>query len=137
MGTPNVAEIHRRIDDAEALWQLGRRESAFILALVAVAAAARRSYPALKERAAFEAYLLSHRRWRFEAEYQGSLLAIETILYKLLRCQLIHEAGMASDVQFFDEAGDELAIRAGGAPEYVLKVAPGWFHHLVEPPRVS
>jgi hypothetical protein len=131
MGTPETVEVRRRVEDANVLWRLGRREGAFILALVAVGAAARRAHPTLHDRAAFETYLLSQRRWRMSAEYRGEQMPVETILYKLLRCQLVHEAGMAADVQFLDGVpDDEFALRAGGAPEYVLKVSPSWFHHL-------
>ena len=53
------------------------------------------------------------------------------MLYKLLRCQLVHEADLPSDVEFLDDLPEEqAAVRAGGAPEYVLKLSPGWFHKL-------
>jgi hypothetical protein len=58
--------------------------------------------------------------------------SLEWIFYKLFRCQLLHEAGMAMDVEFLDDVPETaLSIRAGGAPEYVLKLSPGWFHALV------
>lgn len=131
MGAPREADVRRRLEDAQLLWQLGRRESAFILALVSVSAAARLTAPGLGDRAAFEAFLASRTRIRLSLEYQGQLLTMESILYKLLRCQLIHEAGMASDVEFMDHPNDQdLIARAGGAPEYILQLSPGWFHHL-------
>jgi hypothetical protein len=133
VGTSEASEIHRRVEDANVLWRLDRREGAFILALVAVGAAARRAHPALHDQAAFETYLLSQRSWRISVEYRGEQIPVETVLYKLLRCQLVHEAGMAADLEFLDGVpDDDLVLRAGGAPEHVLKVSPGWFQHLIE-----
>jgi len=30
---------------------------------------------------------------------------------------------------------DVLSVRAGGAPEYVLQISRGWFHHLLNAVR--
>jgi hypothetical protein len=36
------------------------------------------------------------------------------------------------DIAFMpDSAPGSLSVRAGGAPEFLLKVSEGWFHHLV------
>ncbi|NLH40624.1 MAG: hypothetical protein GX448_02200 [Planctomycetes bacterium] len=40
-----------------------------------------------------------------------------------------HEGGLPVDVQFMDT--EQLSVRAGGAPEYVLEVSHGWFHWLI------
>jgi len=30
-----------------------------------------------------------------------------------------------------DENPEWMSVRAGGAPEYILKIGHGWFHHLI------
>ncbi len=124
-----MKEIQSRIDDALFLWQNGRRDGALLVALVAVAASARRRYPNLKDREAFEQFLHDCHSVRLNVEYRGTCEPIEHIFYKWFRCQLVHEGGLPIDIEFMDT--DEMAVRAGGAPEYVLKVGRGWFHHLI------
>jgi len=54
---------------------------------------------------------------------------VAVFLLKWFRCELIHEGKLPIDVQFIET--DNLTVRAGGAPEYVLKISHGWFHWLV------
>ena len=36
------------------------------------------------------------------------------------------------DIQFMtDDDPQWMSVRAGGAPEHVLKVGLGWFHHMI------
>lgn len=80
---------------------------------------------------AFEGYLRDHFPWHISVEYQGNLWPLERVFYKLLRCQLVHEAGFVADVQFLDDVGpEELIVRAGGNPDHILRFSPGWFHKL-------
>jgi len=126
------AAVQRRVEDAEILWRLGRREGAFTLALVAVASAARHVQPGGSDREAFEAFLRGRFPWRISVEYRGEQVPIETLFYKQLRCQLIHEGELADDVEFLDGVPeDQLVVQAGGSPNFKLKVSPGWFHKLV------
>jgi hypothetical protein len=59
-------------------------------------------------------------------------VALEHIFYKWLRCQLVHEGALPVDIQFMaDDDPQWMSLRAGGAPEYVLKIGLGWFHHVI------
>ncbi len=50
--------IKARIEDAEALWQHGRKEGAWVLALVAAAATSRKRYPRpIKDNEAFKSFI--------------------------------------------------------------------------------
>lgn len=61
--------IRERAEDAKLLWNAGRHEGAFLVALVAVAARARREYPRLSgDREVFERFVES----RFRHAYQSS-----------------------------------------------------------------
>jgi hypothetical protein len=66
---------------------------------------------------------------RISVEYRGECHPVEHILYKWFRCELVHEGAIPVDIEFMPE--DTIGVRAGGAPEYVLKLTHGWFHHLV------
>ena|SRR5438128_1369457 len=126
-----VMSIRQRIDDATYLWDSGRREGAFLSALIAVAAMSRRKYPQKGDREAFEQFLKDGCAARVSVEFRGELHPVEHIFYKWLRCELVHDAGIPIDIQFMADDGPGLSLRAGGAPEYVLKLSYGWFHHLL------
>jgi hypothetical protein len=123
--------IRSRIEDALILYQSGRYEGAFLNALVAVAATARLEDPnrTMRDGECFEAFLDNQRRGIIKIEFRGELNTVPHIFYKWFRCELVHEGGLPFDVQFIDT--DEMSIRAGGAPEYVLKISRGWFKWLV------
>lgn len=129
-----VDGIHERVADAKMLWTAGRREGAFLMVLVAVAARARQDYPRqVGDRDAFERFIESRFRTRISVEFRGELHSLERILYKWMRCELVHDGGLPVDLRFNDDAAPgELGLRAGGAPEYVLLVSPGWFEQLIE-----
>lgn len=128
--------IISRIDDAMVLWDSGRLEGAFLSALAAVAATSRRQFPdrkAVNDREAFERFLAGTSSTRITVEYRGEFHSVEHVLYKWLRCELVHEGGIPIDIQFMpDSEPDSRTIRAGGAPEYILKISHGWFHHLIK-----
>jgi hypothetical protein len=127
-----MSGIKNRVDDAVFLWKSGRHESAFVLVLIAVAATARQRYPKMKDREGFEKFLCDCHTVRLNVEYRGECQSIEYILYKWLRCQLVHEGQLPVDIQFMDEDGLEvMSVRAGGAPENVLRIGYGWFYHIV------
>jgi len=124
-----------RIRDALLLWENDRREGAFLTVLIAVDATARKRFPdrkAIVNREAFERFLESAQPVRLSVEYRGECHPVEHIFYKWFRCELVHEGGLPIDIEFMpDERPGLLSIRAGGAPEFVLKVSEGWFYHLV------
>ena len=127
--------IRARIEDALFLWDNARLEGAFLSALAAVAATARRQFPdrkAVSDREAFERFLTGAHSVRISVEYRGKCHSVEHILYKWLRCELVHEGGIPVDIQFMaDDQPGSMSVRAGGAPEYVLTISHGWFHYLI------
>lgn len=125
--------VQERVEDAQLLWVADRREGAFLLALVAVAARARQDHPQpTGDRNAFERFVQSRFSPRISVEFRGELHSLEGIFYKWMRCELVHEGGLPVDVRFQENAEPgELSLRAGGAPEYVLLVSPAWFNQLI------
>jgi hypothetical protein len=127
-----MSGIRNRIDDAILLWDKGRQEGAFLSALIAVAATARKRYPETRDREAFEQFLRDSHTVTLSVEYRGECQPIEHVFYKWLRCQLVHEGGIPVDIQFMqDVQPGSMTVRAGGAPEYILKIGTGWFHHMI------
>jgi hypothetical protein len=124
--------ICKRVKDAQILYENGRIEGAFLTMLVAVAATARREDPdrKMKDRECFESFLDKKRRGVQKVEFRNELHTIPHILYKWFRCELIHEGGLPIDVEFIES--EELSIRAGGAPNYILKISYGWFYWLYD-----
>lgn len=127
------AGIQARLADADLLWQLGRRESAFLLALTALGARSRLALPEVKgDRDAFVTYLTAQHGWRIEIEYRGKQWPIDNLIYTWLRCQLVHEGALPIDLVIDDTLSLDggLSVRAGGAPEYVLSLSPAWFDFI-------
>lgn len=127
--------IRKRIDDAIFLWQNNHFEGALLSTLIAVAATARLRYPDranVSDKASFEKFLGESSRVKTHIEFRGECRPIENIFYKWLRCELVHEGGIPTDIEFIpSEDQNALMIRAGGAPEYKLKLSESWFQHLV------
>lgn len=127
--------IRARIEDAMFLWQSGRQEGALLSALVAVAATSRRRFPnrkAVSDREAFERFISAAHTVHLSVEYRGEVHSIEHVLYKWLRCELVHQGEVPVDIAFVpDDHPGALSVRAVGAPEFVLKLSHSWLHHLV------
>jgi hypothetical protein len=127
--------INARVEDALFLWEHGRMEGAFLSAITAVAASARRQFPNrkdVKDRESFERFLSGAHSVRISVEFRGEVHPVEHIFYKWLRNELVHEGGIPIDIQFMpDDKPRLMSVRAGGAPEYVLKISRGWFYHLI------
>jgi hypothetical protein len=125
--------VRARTDDAKLLWENGRCEGAVLSALVAFAATSKRAYPTQGDRDAFEALFRDCFPGKIEVEFRGKLHRIETILYKWLRCELVHEGGLPVDVILLDEGPPgSIHIRAGGAPEFTLKLGAGFYRILLD-----
>ena len=124
--------IRSRVDDALFLWNHNHVEGAFLSALIAVAATSRRQFPNHSDRQAFEDFLKQGVFERISVEYRNQSHPVYHIFYKWFRCQLVHEGGLPIDIEFMpDREPGTVSIRAGGAPEYILKVSYGWFHELI------
>jgi hypothetical protein len=133
--TPRVGKtvsIRARIEDATLLWQNGRREGAFLVALVATAAVSRLRYPDSGDGEAFRRFVRESQPFTLSVEFRGKLVPVEQVLYKWMRCELVHEGGLPVDVELMpDSEPGVLSVRAGGEPERVLKLSEAWFEHLV------
>jgi hypothetical protein len=126
-----MLDIRARLEDAKLLWANGRREGAFLVALIAVAATARRRYPRLGDRESFEKFLVDSHAVRINIEFRGAIHPIEHILYKWFRCALVHEGKLPIDIELIAETEPGMSVRAGGAPDYLFKLGEGWFQHLI------
>jgi len=124
--------IRDRIEDALLLWESDRKDGAFLSALIAVAATAQKRYPNQKDGDRFRQFLKDEHTVRISVEYRGECHPVEHVLYKWLRCNLVHEGGLPPDIEFMtDDQPGTMSVRAGGAPEYVFKISHGWFHHMI------
>ena len=123
--------LNARLDDAERLWSEARNESALVLLLTTVAACARVAAGTKKgtDKQDFESFFISGISVRLSIEFRGEQWPIESIFYKWMRCELVHAGGLPVDLELMTDEG--LSIRAGGEPEYVLKISCGWFKYLV------
>ncbi|MCK4661495.1 MAG: hypothetical protein KAT68_01410 [Bacteroidales bacterium] len=125
--------IRRSIEDACFLWENERKESAFLLVMVAVASLSKLRYSNLRDGEAFRKILHDFNTVRISVEFRGELQTIEQVFYKWVRCYLVHESNIPIDIQFQeDKEIGIMSVRAGGAPEYMLKLGTGWFFHFVE-----
>jgi hypothetical protein len=105
--------VHARLEDAKVLYESGRVEGALLMTLVAVAATSRRRYPlgtmSLKDPSkkmgdgeAFKTFVRDE-IWLLVKEHSDTVqydggMPIEDFLYKYLRCSLLHEGELPSDV---------------------------------------
>ena len=125
--------IKDRLDDAQILWKNNRLDGAFLNILIAVASASRKKFPKDKftDKDAFINFIKSFGGPRIKVEYRGECYEMEYIFYKWVRCELVHEGDIPIDIQFFpEENGDGFIVRAGGFPEYTLKLSKNWFWYF-------
>jgi hypothetical protein len=128
-----VRSIEERVDDATVLWEAGRYEGAFLLAIVALIARARQDFPKpMSEGAILRRYIESRVATRLSVEYRGTQWPIEDVFYKWFRCEIVHAGDLPVDIELIgDSATSELSVRAGGAPDYRLLVSRSWFHQFL------
>lgn len=103
------------------------------MVLIAVAVRARQEFPPpLHDREAFERFIRLRLKPRVSVEFRGGPEAIERILYKWMRCELVREGRLPVDIKLDDDSEREvLAVRAGGAPAYTVLLSSSWFEQLV------
>lgn len=123
-------EIQERIKDAQILWKNNRHEGAFMLALITMAAVAKKAYPKSSDRESFEQFFRDNFSARINIEYRGECHSVEHIFYKWFRCNLVHEGRLPIDIKL--TCPDTTSLCAGGAPEYILKIGNGWFHSIMK-----
>jgi hypothetical protein len=108
--------IRNRITKAEADLGVSDFENALIQTLIAVAATSRKRYPTKTDRQRFEAFLQDELAPKIQpntAIVGGSmkvacgdeLLDLEDVLYAIVRCGLLHEAGVPPLVTFVQRNG--------------------------------
>lgn len=126
-------DIRERATDARILWKADRRDGAFLLALVCVAVRAKLEHPEVDgDRERFEEFVRSKMPARISVEFRGGQEPLEHVFYKWMRCALVHDAAFPEDLHFLEtDDPNTLSLRAGGAPEYKLLIAPGWFDELL------
>lgn len=130
--------IEDRLEDAMLLWKEGRREGALLNVLVAVAATSRMTHPEVKgDRAKFEKFLKTTHEWTISVEHRGQQVDIDHLFYKWLRCELLHKAEIPIDIRIDDGFADPhtCTVRAGGAPEHIVLLTPGWYDFLTQAVR--
>jgi hypothetical protein len=101
--------IKNRIEDAKLLWAAGRKEGAFIMVLISVAATSRKRYPKpMPDPEAFKKFILDEMgtitggpKYNVAFPFKGNdKTPLENILYHHLRCQLVHEGAMPESIVF-------------------------------------
>lgn len=114
--------IENRIAKAERDLAERDYENALLQVLVAVAATARKRYPNETDRNAFESFLkddfgrkiqpnISIRGGYIKVAFVDRTETLEHILYKFVRCNLMHEAGIPPEITFLPIDGFHLAPR--------------------------
>src|SRR5580698_1075904 len=98
-----MSGIKTRINDAIFLWDNNRKESAFILVLISLAALSKMRYPTNKDGDAFRKVFQDFRKGSLKIEFRGELESIENIFYEWIRCYLIHEAEIPFDIEFIED----------------------------------
>jgi hypothetical protein len=138
--------VRERLEDAKVLWAQGRKHGAWIQVLIAAAATSRKRFPKKKDGEAFREFI----REVTPTIINGTATAIpggisvvfnantsdqmplDQVMYKHLRCNLLHEAVMPSDVCLSDSRivdGKLVADLRGGSP---LTIPDFWVMHLAK-----
>ena len=137
--------VRERLEDAKILWDKGRKQGAWIQVLIAAAATSRLRYPAKKDGDAFREFIREVTptivsgvapaipggvRVIFNAETPDQM-PLDQVLYKHLRCNLLHEAVMPPDVRLSESRvnGKMVADLHGGTP---LTIPDFWVIHLAK-----
>jgi hypothetical protein len=128
-----MLSLSGRVEDARCLWRADHREGALLMALIAVAARARQEFPSPhRDRDAFEMFVRLKLQPRISVEFRGRVEPIERLLYKWMRCELVHNGHLPVDIQLGpDDGRPGLVVRAGGAPAYTVLLSPSWFEELL------
>jgi hypothetical protein len=125
----NVKDL---LDDAGLLWIHNRKESALALVLIAVAATARKRYPRpVPDGEAFKRFVVDESRHITGLEYDmpvprpdptgySASVPLSEVLYKYLRCQLVHEGELPDGYRLAEGIGGMMVLFSGdpvGVPD--------------------
>jgi hypothetical protein len=141
--------IRARIDDGRALLAMKRPQGALLLFLVAVAATARKRFPKkttpstrkpgskMDDREAFETFFVSGMNdvspfksttgKGFAVPVGPDHVRVETVFYKFMRCNLVHEGELPPSVHFVEETRPNTVSFAAVSP---LRIGHGWLNWL-------
>ncbi len=127
--------IRARVNDAELLWQHGRKEGAWVMALVAAAGTARLRYPPpMKSQESFERFIRDVLpTLMFAKSLQGvpnpvivfGDIQVERLVYVHLRCNLFHEGGLKEAARLSESSIVDgklqatLAVGTEGSPHLI------------------
>ena len=99
--------VKDRIEDASVLWKSERLEGAVTMVLIAVAATVRKRYPRpMQDRTAYKRFVRDELQKitngpdrNVDFFYDGDPhVSLEEIVYKFLRCELLHEARLPENI---------------------------------------
>jgi hypothetical protein len=113
------------------LWRSGRHEGAFLMAIIAFAATARKAYPNEKsDSKAFERLFQEQFRSGNSVRFRGELLPMDRLFYRWLRCQLVHEGGLplGLEIDAEDVCGLLTITLVEGLP---VAISATWYHSLI------
>ena len=139
--------IKTRIEDAEHLWAEGRKEGAWVMALIAAAATARKRYPPpMADNQSFKCFIcdIAAAIVSGNVKARGPLYLcfytdspeqhrkLEDIFYSELRCNLVHEAGLG-EVRFGESRvkGDQLVASLWVPTSGPAEIPDFWVLHLI------
>ncbi|WP_375243486.1 hypothetical protein [Sphingomonas parapaucimobilis] len=123
-----LQQIRKQYDRAIGVRDFGETEAAVQLALIALAAAARIRYPKpTSDRMAFTSYICDEiPGWNGSFIFREEPTDLPTILYKFVRCEYVHEAGLPVDINFTDRQDTTMVI-GGGA----IELGRGWLDRML------
>jgi len=138
--------VRERLEDAKFLWEKGRKEGAWIQVLIAAAATSRQRFPAKGDGEAFRQFIKEVTPTIVSPTappipggvtviFNGDTsnqMPLDQVMYKHLRCHLLHEAVMPPDVRLSDSKlvdGKLVADLKGGTP---LTIPDFWVIHLAK-----
>lgn len=138
--------VRERLEDAVLLWEKGRKQGAWIQVLIAAAATSRQRFPTKRDGEAFRDFIKEVTPTIVDANappipggisviFNGDTsdpMPLDQVMYKHLRCNLLHEAVMPPDVCLSESrivVGKLVADLRGGSP---LTIPDFWVMHLAK-----
>ena len=139
--------IRQQVDDALALAAGSRHEGALAMLLIAIGGSARKLYPSPKfnDSDAFQWFLAERlgrilrgepndartKESRITVPYRGRQIDLALLLYKHLRCELVHESSLPNDVIFkpANQATPQ-GVSIGVDENGCVVLDHGWLHIL-------
>lgn len=138
--------VRDRLEDARLLWEKERKQGAWIQVLIAAAATSKQRFPTKGDGEAFREFIREVTPTIVNPTapaipggvsviFNGDTpnqMPLDQVMYKHLRCYLLHEAVMPPDVRLSDSRlvdGKLVADLRGGTP---LTIPDFWVIHLAK-----